>query len=124
MLQSTDSLILYLNTNENVKKLPSKVGYFSKIEAILPYCLECPKGSKMEIHIGNLAVEPDNSPFKPLSIWKSSVRPSTEIKKISFSGIGGDIGICMNSNPHGSFLVISNSFTGLFANCVINFRVP
>ena len=69
MLQCTESLILYLNINENVKKLPSKVGYFSKIEAILPYCPECPKGSKMEIHVGNLAVEPDNLPIEPLSIW-------------------------------------------------------
>ena len=124
MLLCTESLILYLNINENVKKLPSKVGYFSKIEAILPYCLECPKGSKKKIHVGNLAVEPDNSPFSPLSIWKSSVRPSTEIKKISFGGIGGKIGIGTHSDPHGSFRVISDSFTSLFANCVINFRVP
>ena len=44
MLLCTESLILYLN-----KYIPSKVGYFSKIEAILPYSLECQKGSKIEI---------------------------------------------------------------------------
>ena len=40
MLQCTESLILYLNTNENVKKLPSKVGYLSKVSAC---CLACTK---------------------------------------------------------------------------------
>ena len=63
MLLCTESLILYLN-----KYIPSKVGYYSKIEAILPYSLECQKGSKMEIHVGNLAVELDNLPYGPLSV--------------------------------------------------------
>ena len=119
MLLCTEGLILYLN-----KYIPSKVGYFSKIEAILPYSLECQRGSKMEIHVGNLAVELDNLPYGPLSIWNWSERSSTEIKKISLglAGIGSDIGIGTNSDPLGSFLVISNSFT-FVGNCVINYRV-
>ena len=34
--------------------VPSKVGYFRKIEEIFPYCPDCPK---LEIHGGNLALE-------------------------------------------------------------------
>jgi hypothetical protein len=71
-----------------------------------------------------LAVELDNLPYGPLSVWKSSERPSTEIKKISFAGwIGSKVEIGTNSDPLGSFWVISSSFT-FFGNCVINYRVP
>ena len=40
------------------KKLPSKVGYFCKIEEIFPCCLNCPNNPKLQIRVGNLAVDP------------------------------------------------------------------
>ena len=102
------------------KIVPWKVGYFSKIEEILPYCPECPKGPKMEIHVGNLAVELDNLPWGKLSIWKWSERSSTEPIKMSLGE--RKVGIGTNSNPLGiSSCRINQTF---FGNCVLNYRIP
>ena len=53
-LQCTQINFLFYFAHE-IKRFPSKVGYFSNIEEILPYYPDCPNGPKMQIHVGNLA---------------------------------------------------------------------
>ena len=49
ILQCIGSLLCFVH--ENFKKVPSEVGYFSKIEENFPYC------PQIEIHFGNVAQE-------------------------------------------------------------------
>ena len=44
--------------HENMKKLPSKVGYFRKVAEIFPYCPDCPNGPQLQIHLRNLVMQP------------------------------------------------------------------
>ena len=46
----------YFFALENIKKLPSKVGYFTKTEEFFLYCSDCrPNGQKLQFYVGNLA---------------------------------------------------------------------
>ena len=46
-----------LFVHENIKKLPSEVGYFLKIEEKCSYCPYCRNGLKLPIRSVNLAVD-------------------------------------------------------------------
>ena len=56
-LQRTESLIFYYFCSLKYTKLPSKVGYISKIEDLFPYSPYCPNGTKQYIRLINLEVD-------------------------------------------------------------------
>ena len=53
-MTSTIEFFFYITTcfaHENMKKLPSKIGYFSKYEQFSLYCPDCPNGPKLQIQL-------------------------------------------------------------------------